>query len=501
METSTNAAVLHVTSFDGVSDADLLAGTRRLVGRSNQLLAELLGHLAEVEARGIHRLRACSSLYTYCIYELRFSEDEAFRRVAAARLARRFPALLEALASGELHLTGLLMLGPHLTEGNLVEVLERAKHRTKRELGRLVRVLDPLPAVPARIEPLGPAPARGVPGTPTWAAFVGAMNPVRELSPGDRPRDWVDGAWGAVEGTSSDEPRANGALGHGGSAAANDSRLGRTAHEGASADASHGVAREVTSAGDASAEGRARSAPPDGVARSAADGAWGDVPGIAAPASPGRVKLTPERYKVQFTATEEYVRLVEEVKALLSHAVPRVTLEEIQLRAIRALVSELRKKKLATEGRSSVRESEREAPNSEVSEARDARMAPPPQSEGPDEQGEGRREGAGARLLPRAKPSHPRQRGRYIPTVVRRAVFERDGERCTYADAEGRRCNETHRLELHHLEPFALGGAHTAANITLRCHAHNALAAEDDFGREHIATKRDSCAHEPFAPP
>jgi hypothetical protein len=92
-----------------------------------------------------------STSRAYCIYELRFSEDEAFRRVAAARLIRRFPALLDALASGELHLTGLLMLGPHLTEANLTEVLARAKHRTKRELARLVRVLDPLPSVPARI--------------------------------------------------------------------------------------------------------------------------------------------------------------------------------------------------------------------------------------------------------------------------------------------------------------------------------------------------------------
>ncbi len=147
-------------SLAQLSDAELLEGTRRLIGRSNRLLAELLVHLGEVEARGIHRTRACSSLYAYCIYELRFSEDEAFRRVAAARLIRRFPALLDALSSGELHLTGLLMLGPHLTEGNLREVLARAKFRTKRELARLVRILDPLPAVPARIEPLGPAPAR-----------------------------------------------------------------------------------------------------------------------------------------------------------------------------------------------------------------------------------------------------------------------------------------------------------------------------------------------------
>jgi hypothetical protein len=77
-----------------LSDAELLSATRRLVGRSNQLLASLLAHLGEVEARGIHRVRACASLYAYCIYELRFSEDEAFRRVSAARLVRRFPVLL-----------------------------------------------------------------------------------------------------------------------------------------------------------------------------------------------------------------------------------------------------------------------------------------------------------------------------------------------------------------------------------------------------------------------
>jgi hypothetical protein len=244
-----------------------------------------LGATGRVEARGIHRTRACSSLYTYCIYELRFSEDEAFRRVAAARFARRFPALLEAVSAGELHLTGLLMLGPYLNESNVVEVLARAKHRTKRELARLVRVLDPLPTVPALIEPLGPAPARLVPAAPTWEAFVQSMCPVRELTPGDRPRDWVE------------------------------------------------------SANDAS------SAPTGGDDPASAPG-----PDVSAPARVNAVtsdSLAPERYKVQFTATDEYVRLIEEAKALLSHAAPRATLEELHLRAMRALVSELTKKKYA----------------------------------------------------------------------------------------------------------------------------------------------------------
>src|SRR6187455_3844186 len=102
-------------SLAHLSDEELLSHTRRLVGASNKLFAQLLLHLAEVEARGIHRTKACASLYTYCIYELRMSEDAAARRSSAARLVKAFPILFDAIAHGELHLTGLLMLGPHLT--------------------------------------------------------------------------------------------------------------------------------------------------------------------------------------------------------------------------------------------------------------------------------------------------------------------------------------------------------------------------------------------------
>src|SRR6185436_11910507 len=116
-----------------------------LVGGSNALTAQLLAHLGEVEARGIHRERACSSLYTYCVYELRMSEDEAQRRCRAARLARQFPIVLEMLAEGSLHLTGILLIGPHLTEENQAELLARARFRTKREIERLVAEIAPCP--------------------------------------------------------------------------------------------------------------------------------------------------------------------------------------------------------------------------------------------------------------------------------------------------------------------------------------------------------------------
>ncbi len=57
---------------------------------------------------------------------------------------------------------------------------------------KLVRELDPLPDVPARIEPLGPSLMES-PRNPTWSEFVASFAPVRELPPGERPADWLDG--------------------------------------------------------------------------------------------------------------------------------------------------------------------------------------------------------------------------------------------------------------------------------------------------------------------
>jgi hypothetical protein len=165
-----------------MSDEALHVTAKTLVGRTNALTAELLAHLAEVDARGIYRERACSSLYTYCVYELRFSEDEAQRRVRAARAAREFPTLFEMLADGSIHMTGLLLLAPHLTADNHAEFLARARFRTKREIERLVAEVAPRPDVPARVAPLGPRP---MPATNVWQAYAASLaGPVRELPPG-----------------------------------------------------------------------------------------------------------------------------------------------------------------------------------------------------------------------------------------------------------------------------------------------------------------------------
>ncbi|HEU5075042.1 MAG TPA: hypothetical protein VFU02_12720, partial [Polyangiaceae bacterium] len=282
-----SAGIASTYRLDQIADADLLASTQRLVGRSNQLLAALLAHLAEVEARGIHRLRACASLYTYCVFELRFSEDAAFRRSRAARVARRFPIIFQQVADGELHLTALVLLAPHLTEENHRELLARAKHRTKREILSLVRALAPEPMLPDRVEPLGPEPAGiPMPGASTWRSFVQSLaDSVRELPPGQRPKDWTDRA---------------------------------------SAAAPSGVGEQTVSA----AADTAASVDAAAIAERGREAAVGG-----------------ERFKIQFTASQEYVDVLERAQDLLSHAVPDRSLEQVHLRALRLLVDQLEKRK------------------------------------------------------------------------------------------------------------------------------------------------------------
>ena len=81
---------------------------------------------------------------------------------------------------------------------------------------------------------------------------------------------------------------------------------------------------------------------------------------------------------------------------------------------------------------------------------------------------------------------------RHIPSAVRRAVSERDQNRCRYVDEQGRRCPERKQLEYHHRLPFGLGGDHSPANIRLMCRAHNTYLAEHDYGREAMARHRGS---------
>jgi hypothetical protein len=131
-----------------LGNAELLAATRAILRRACVVEADLLVHLAEIEERRLHSEMAFPTMFAFCVDELGFSEDQAYNRTTVARAARRIPAMLDSLRSGTVHLTGLRLLAPHLTEHNHRDLLSEAAGKSKRQIEEIVARLDPKPPVP-----------------------------------------------------------------------------------------------------------------------------------------------------------------------------------------------------------------------------------------------------------------------------------------------------------------------------------------------------------------
>ena len=73
------------------------------------------------------------------------------------------------------------------------------------------------------------------------------------------------------------------------------------------------------------------------------------------------------------------------------------------------------------------------------------------------------------------RPKHQIKKiNRYIPSHLRKYIWERDGGQCSYVHHETkRRCVSKHLLQIDHIQPFALGGRTEKENLRLLCAGHN----------------------------
>lgn len=150
--------------------------------------------------------------------------------------------------------------------------------------------------------------------------------------------------------------------------------------------------------------------------------------------------LTPERFRVQFNADRETRDDILQARDLMRHSNPSGDLERIFKFCVRAGVERL--------------------------EARQHALLRKP-ARGP---------------RPTDRPQKPASR--HIPRAIRRAVFERDGARCTFHDDGGNRCPARSLLQLDHVDLYAKGGPHSLTNLRVRCRAHNHFHAEQILGKE-----------------
>ena len=164
-----------------LSDHDLLARLPALAGREREVSVELVAHLAALDARPAAYLgRGYGSLFAYCSQALHLSEDAACNRIEAARACRRFPAILDLLASGEMTLTSVRRLGRYLTPENHQAVLEKAKRATREEIDVLVAVLAPQPDARSLVRKL-PTAALVIPGPHAEVAMSIPSEPVATI--------------------------------------------------------------------------------------------------------------------------------------------------------------------------------------------------------------------------------------------------------------------------------------------------------------------------------
>jgi 5-methylcytosine-specific restriction endonuclease McrA len=284
-----------------MSNDEIMQQLTSIRAEGHRLLARLLVVLIEVEERRMDLEAACPSMFEFCQRKLGMSAGEAFRRLHAARLVKRFPELLGRIERGELHLSALQIMGNHLTEENVEELAVAASRKTKREVEEIVAQLSPR-----------------------------TTEPERRVTP-----------------------------------------------------------------------------------------------------------LPPPTYEVRFTASATLRAKLERATDLMRHANPSGDVGVVVERALDLLIAKLEKERLG-------------------------------KTERPRKQARAAKPGRAAR-------------------AVRREVFARDGEQCTFVSEAGEQCPARTLLELDHVEPRALGGADDAANLRVRCRAHNRLHAERIFGRERVA--------------
>jgi hypothetical protein len=327
-------------SLSHLSNRELLQDLAALVARDRATTAELLAHIAEVDERKLYLPAAHPSMYSYCVHELGLSEQSALKRIRAARTARQFPVIFDAVAQGRLNLSAVVLLTPYLTPENVDELLEAAANQSKSELERLL----------AR---------RG-----TLAGLAVTPAPAPQLSPG------------TVETHSA-------------------------------------VATRETVTG---AE------------------ATGLLPALTPP-----VPACPRHH---FTVEHDLYEKLQYARSLLGHQLPSGDMVQVLERAIDDLIARLEKRKFAATD----------------------------------------------------KPRAPRRRTsankRHVPAEVKRAVWKRDGGRCTFVGDAGRRCPCRTRLEFDHIDPVARGGEATVDRMRLRCRAHNQYTAECTYGAGFMERKR-----------
>jgi hypothetical protein len=131
-------------NLKNISDEILLENTEALVQKEREVLGEVLWHLNEIDRRRLFSAFGYSSLFQYAVERLRYSEDQAYRRISAARLLQEVPEVECKIADGSLSLSNVSMVQTlfrreRTVHTEKVEILTALENKSAREAKKIVQ--------------------------------------------------------------------------------------------------------------------------------------------------------------------------------------------------------------------------------------------------------------------------------------------------------------------------------------------------------------------------
>ncbi|MBK9516463.1 MAG: HNH endonuclease [Anaeromyxobacter sp.] len=478
------------TLTDARALRDALAG---LLSRERAAAADFLLALADFDQRRGWEVLGHSSLFTFLTRELHLSKGAAFLRFTAARLLPRFPAVEAPLRDGRLCLSTMGELARLLTLENQAELLPRFFGLSAREAKEVAAAISPLQDPPRRevvkiIPTQQPVASSGSSGSPAGGGLVRTSELLlAAAAPQPIPLLSAEQAAAPARG-----------------------ELVRTSELALSVTLPHPLpSGSMDWSGDPARVDLVRTSEP---------------PRASVRPQPDEVEpLTADLRRLHLTVSRRLLEKVAAAKDGLAHALPGATTAQVLEAALDLLLEKQARRRAlpagaragaqvassvvqpSSAGNPTVPAGSASAPSDDDAMGSGAaRSAAHPRSSVHHE-AEGHANSADT-ASPKAPPNSPAAAApaphpRFIPAAVRREVWQRDGQRCQFPLDLGGTCGATHRLELDHLVPLALGGQATAANLRVVCARHNRYAARlalgpaaaAERGRQRARTEGPTC--------
>lgn len=138
-----------------LNDAVLLAHAGKLVAQEREILTQFLHHLREINDRRLYSSMGYKSLFDFLLKYFKYSEDQAYRRLAAMKILKELPQVEVKIAEGELSLSHLSLahslfnqekkLDNEFSVDQKLSVFEEIANKSTREAEKITHALSSAP--------------------------------------------------------------------------------------------------------------------------------------------------------------------------------------------------------------------------------------------------------------------------------------------------------------------------------------------------------------------